>query len=244
MPWSDLGEAVAAGIVGSAKLGGVRYVAGATGLSSFQDATSGLAMKALSPAMRADGVQAKSFYEIGQNKFLVASDKGVYRYMHLDGAPVVSLMSPQTGYDVRQITSYNFDGTEDIYIMANAFDNYVLSSENARVWHKMFKPSSSGTFVAVCPHDSRNWYFGTTAALYKTQYSYTEVDDLKFFTENDLYELYSKLLTTDISSMGEEELSQHELSRQYETGHLSTLMYDINTNLLSVNFDGLQSSGW
>lgn len=49
LPWSELGESFAAGIFASAKCDGVRYVAPETGIKSFKDMQSGLAMKVLSP---------------------------------------------------------------------------------------------------------------------------------------------------------------------------------------------------
>lgn len=39
--------------------------------------------------------------------------------------------------------------------------------------------------------------------------------------------------------MCEDEISKHELDWSYALGHLSSLIYDINTNLLGINFDGL-----
>ena len=100
LPWTDLGASFGAGIRASAKLNGRRYVTSGTGLSSFTEGSSGVAMKILSPTMKADGVNAHSFYEIGQNAFLIATDKGVYRYQHLEGTPVVGRMSPGPGYNV------------------------------------------------------------------------------------------------------------------------------------------------
>ena len=52
------------------------------------------------------------------------------------------------------------------------------------------------------------------------------------------------MLSSDISDACEEVIRNHELSRLYELGHVSSLIYDIDTNLLGVDFDGLQSSGW
>ena len=100
LPWTDLGTSFGAGIRASAKFNGRRYVTSGTGLSSFTEGSSGLAMKILSPIMKADGVNARSFYEIGQNAFLIATDKGVYRYQHLEGTPAIGRMSPGTGYNV------------------------------------------------------------------------------------------------------------------------------------------------
>lgn len=124
-------------------------------------------------------------------------------------------------------------------------DGYLYSSENCRIWKKQFRPApASAQFRAVYPKNAREWYFGASTGLYKSTYQYSEVDDLAKFTEDDLYSLYAELLSSDISSRCEDEMSQHELDRSYALGHLSSLMYDINANLLSVNFDGLQSSGW
>ena len=75
--------------------------------------------------------------------------------------------------------------------------------------------------------------------MYKSTYKYSEVDDLAKFTEDDLYQLYAELLSSDISSRCEDEMSKHELDGSYALGHLSSLIYDINTDLLGVNFDGL-----
>ena len=100
LPWTDLGASFGGGILASAKLDGRRYVTSGTGLSSFMEGSPGVAMKILSPIMKADGVNARSFYEVGQNAFLIATDKGVYRYQHLEGVPVVSRMSPGTGYNI------------------------------------------------------------------------------------------------------------------------------------------------
>ena len=141
LPWTDLGACFGSGIRASAKLNGRRYVTSGTGLSSFTEGSSGMAMKILSPIMKADGVNARSFYEIGQNTFLIATDKGVYRYQHLDGTPVVGRMSPGTGYNVAQVTSYNFGDAVDTYLIANMLDGYLYSSENCRVWKKQFNPT-------------------------------------------------------------------------------------------------------
>ena len=65
LPWTDLGTSFGAGIYASAKLNGRRYITSGTGLSSFTEGSSGMAMKILSPIMKADGVNARSFYEIG-----------------------------------------------------------------------------------------------------------------------------------------------------------------------------------
>ena len=65
LPWTDLGACFDDGIRASAKLNGRRYVTSGTGLSSFTEGSSGIAMKILSPIMKADGVNARSFYEIG-----------------------------------------------------------------------------------------------------------------------------------------------------------------------------------
>lgn len=80
LPWTELGDSFAEGISASAKLGGRRYVTTGAGLSSFAEGSPGIAMKILSPVMKGDNVNARSFYQTGQNMFLVATDKGLYRY--------------------------------------------------------------------------------------------------------------------------------------------------------------------
>ena len=80
LPWTELSERFTDGICASAKLNGRRYVTSGTGLSSFTEGVSGIVMKILSPTMKSAGVDARSFYRTGQNTFLVATDKGVYRY--------------------------------------------------------------------------------------------------------------------------------------------------------------------
>ena len=119
-------------------------------------------------------------------------------------------------------------------------DGYLYSSENCRIWKKQFRPvPAPAQLRAVYPKNAHEQYFGASTGLYKSTYQYSEVDDLAKFTEDDLYSLYAELLSSDISSMCEDEMSKHELDGSYALGHLSSLMYDINTNLLSVDFDGL-----
>ena len=50
-------------------------------------------------------------------------------------------MSPGTGYDVAQVTSYSFGDAADTYLIANMLDGYLYSSENCRVWKKQFRPA-------------------------------------------------------------------------------------------------------
>lgn len=244
LPYTDFAANFVQDISASAKSGGLRYITTGTGLSSFAEGTAGLALKVLSPTMKADGIDARSFYEIGQNAFLIATNAGVYRYQHLDGTPVVGRMSPGSGYNVAQITSYNFTGMADTYLMANTLDGYLYNSENARVWKKMFAPAPTPQLCAVYPQDSREWYFGAATGLYKSSYSYYEVDDIKKFTEDDLYALYAELVSSDISSMYEDKISEHELSPSYALGHVSSLMDDINTKLMGTDFDSFKSNGW
>lgn len=59
-------------------------------------------------------------------------------------------------------------------------------------------------------------------------YRYDEVDDLAKFTESDLYSLYSEMLSSGVSGMCEDEISEHELDESYMSGHLSSLVHDIN----------------
>lgn len=245
LPWTELGAAFGEGVRASAKSGGRRYVASETGLSSFPDGSSGLVMKILSVPMKADGVDARSFCQTGQNAFLVATDRGVYRYQHVEGEPVVRRISSGEGYDAAQIVSYNFSGGVDAYLMANALDGYIYGSENCRVWKKQFRPAPSSALLrAVYPQNAREWYFGASTGLYKSTYKYEEVDDLVKFAEDDLYSLYAEMLTSDISARSDDEMERHELDPSYALGHLSSLVHDVNQNLLGVDFDGLQSSGW
>ena len=171
LPWTDLGASFGGGILASAKLDGRRYVTSGTGLSSFMEGSPGVAMKILSPIMKADGVNARSFYEVGQNAFLIATDKGVYRYQHLEGVPAVSRMSPGTGYNIAQVTSYSFGSGIDTYLIANMLDGYLYSSENCRIWKKQFRPvPASARLCAVYPKNAREWYFGASTGLYKSTY--------------------------------------------------------------------------
>lgn len=246
LPYTELTTKLQDGASASAKRGNARYIAldGKQDIYVFSDPQTGIIMKSLNRQMLADGVNARSFYEIGQNKFLVATNSGVYRYMHIDGIPVVGRISQQYGYDIAQITSYNFSGVQDTYVLANALDNALYTSENGRVWRLNFRPAS-GRFNSVYPQNAHEWYFGTSDGLFKSKYEYKMVDDLQKFTESDLYSLYTNLMASDISDMCQDMLEDHEISPDYKYGHsTSSLVSEINQTLLSVNFDGLQSSGW
>jgi len=192
--------------------------------------------------MKNVGAEARAFYEIGVNSFIVPTNKGVYRYEHVDGMPSVSRISP-SDYGPAQVTSNEFGGTVK-YWMANAVDNFLYSSDNCRIWKKEFRPVSSGSLNSLYQRNSREWYFGLDSGLYKSSYRYAEVEDLDMFSEDDMYRLYARLMSSDISAECEEAVSGHETDPSYMAGHLSSLVYDINTNLLGVDFDGLQSSGW
>ena len=101
LPYTELASEMAAkGVQSSAKNGNTRYIilSGEPGVYAFSDPSSGVVMKSLSRQMLADSVDARAFYEIGQNKFLVATNSGVYRYMHINGIPQVNRISQQ--YDV------------------------------------------------------------------------------------------------------------------------------------------------
>lgn len=64
----------------------------------------------------------------------------------------------------------------------------------------------------MCPKQPHEWYFGADDGLYKSKYSYRMLDDLNRFTEDGLYKLYSDLLSSDVSAMGEDGLWSHETS--------------------------------
>ena len=244
MPWTYFAEIFLNGASSSVKIGNVRYIApkDAGGIYSFTDAGTGLIMKILNMAMTRDGVDVRQLYEIGTNCFYAATSAGVYRYMHIDGVPAVNRISPSAGYDVRQVISYNFGGT-DAYLMVNS-DNFMYESENARVWKKTFKPLKSGQLFSVYPKNAHEWYFGGSSGLYRSEYRYREVDDVMKFTEKNMYELYQRLISSDISTMYDDAISAHELSPSYMDGHAGSLIDGINKDLMDVNFDRLSSGGW
>ena len=128
--------------------------------------------------------------------------------------------------------------------MANGLDNMFYTSQNGRVWRASFRPAP-GALRSIYPQNAHEWYFGTSSGLFKSKYEYKLIDDVKKFTENDLYALYNNLMSSDISDICQDSLDSHEISEDYKYGHsVSSLVSEINQTMLSVNFDGLQSSGW
>ena len=229
LPWTELNFTFEDVITASIKYNDIKYIASINGgLLSFSNKSVGLVMKTLNPSMKVMDINARSFYEIEKNHFYISTNNGIYRYIHIDDIPVVNRIT----------------GLNDIYLIVNAFDNFIYQSENGRVWKKQFKPILTGNIETIYPKNIREWYFGGSTGLYKSIYQYTEVNDIEKFTENDLYLLYNELISSNISSSCDDLLIDHEISESYMYGHINSLIDNINTNLLSVNFDGLQSNGW
>ena len=222
---------------------GFYYVGGPDGIIAFSSSpVDGLVMKQLNANMYYRQVNARSFLQTGENEFLINTSAGMYRYSHAaDGCPGVSLLT-KSEYDIDALAAYNFDGTVDKYALI--VDGSVYRTENCRVVQYDF-PVGIGRITSVCPHNAHEWYFGTEKGLYGTGYQYTEVDDIAKFSENELYELYADLLSSEIDEMYEDLISRHELLSDDQMGHTgSSIVNMMNQNLVGTDFSGLDQGDW
>lgn len=248
MPYTDFARQVSVqGAAAACASGRYRYVAvnGEFGttmyLYRFASAEDGLVMAPVSPQMQEQRVDATQFFQTGLNEFLVPTARGVYRYVHRGETPYISRIT-QAGLAAGWISRCDFDYDEP-YVMAGSPDAYIYRSASGRVWRRFFAPASVPT-TSVVPKNAREWYFATSAGLYKSVYMYKMVDDVMKFSESDMRRLYMDLLSSVVQPECEDIIVRHQESSDPLEGHLSSIVDKMNSDLLGVGFEGFRSADW
>lgn len=95
----------------------------------------GIVMKLVNTRMYDNSVSARSFCQIGENEFLVNTDKGLYRYAHTGGLPTVATVTVSS-YNIGSVALYNFGGGLSGYLFSAG--STVYESSNYRVWKPKF----------------------------------------------------------------------------------------------------------
>jgi hypothetical protein len=58
-------------------------------------------MKTISPTMKMNKINARSFYKIEKNNFYIPTNSGIYRYLHIDNILNINRITPAAGYNIK-----------------------------------------------------------------------------------------------------------------------------------------------
>lgn len=168
-----------------------------------------------------------------ETKVLLASEEGINSYDAQDG--LIGIMKA-TSTPVHELTLLD-SNNEARYVYT--IDRQVLSSDNARIWKKMFElPIGSQMATDVLQWSTTQYLFGTPVGLYSTNYKYNMIDDIHSFSKSDALCMYNDLLSGTMSSEYEDTLQNHLCGEHLPGSFISR----VNNDFLSVAFDDIDST--
>ena len=184
--------------------------------------------------------ELRRFQKVTPRRYLIGSGYGLFTLQN-SGADLTDAVfkNSSANADVAALTSFNLNGVDDTFAYAEGAQ--VYASYNARKWYEYMKlPSQVSRINDLIARNKHLYYFATDVGLYRTNYAYALSNDIQKFTEEDAKRIYDGVEDDLVSDM-QQSIDEHERDWHGDDTDVATYL---NSNCLSVNFDGATAAGW
>jgi hypothetical protein len=143
------------------------------------------------------GIKLKKFIGLGNDQYLIKTNKDVYLYKNNTLCKITDI--PNRYCNI--LFNYSFDSSDYNYYYS--IDNNVYM---CKMWqeisqkdiYKIFSVRGATTVNDLLPINTYTWLIATNNGLYKSSYEYVLEQDLTYFNDRNVNDIYKNELSTTI----------------------------------------------
>lgn len=154
-----------------------------------------------------DGVILYKIMDIGNNQYLIKSNKGLYLHKNNN---ICKITNDDDQY--MTLINHSFDSNDYNYyysLSGNVYKSNTWQEISPTDVNEVFSVEDINTIYDLLPINEYTWLIATDKGLYKSNYSYDLINDLTYFDEKEANDIYKSTLSNDVSVIITNNLSIH-----------------------------------